>query len=45
MLEVTGEDVAAFCDDLLVNAKTYAGTKQDALNNAIKKKLERVDGN
>ena len=40
-----GEDVAAFCDDLLVNAKTYAGTKQDALNNAIKKKLERVDGN
>lgn len=45
VLEVTGEDVAAFCDDLLVNAKTYAGTKQDALNNAIKKKLERVDGN
>ncbi len=45
VLEVTGEDVAAFCDDLLVNAKTYAGTKQDALNNAIKNKPERVDGN
>ena len=31
--------VAAFCDDLLAGAKTYRGTKQDALNRAIMGKL------
>ena len=39
MLDVTGEDVAAFCDDLLTGAKTYQSTKQDALNRAIMGKL------
>ena len=39
VLDVTGEDVAAFCDDLLTGAKTYQGTKQDALNRAIMGKL------
>ena len=39
VLEVTGEDVAAFCDDLLANTKTYAGTKQEAFNRAIMGKL------
>ena len=34
-----GRDVAAFCDDLLTGAKTYQGTKQDALNRAIMGKL------
>ncbi|WP_139653024.1 DUF1048 domain-containing protein [Raoultibacter phocaeensis] len=39
VLEVTGEDVAAFCDELLKSTKTYQSTKQDALNRSIKKKL------
>ena len=39
VLDVTGQDVAAFCDDLLAGAKTYRGTKQDALNRAIMGKL------
>ena len=39
VLDVTGQDVAAFCDDLLAGAKTYQGTKQDALNRAIMGKL------
>lgn len=43
VLEVTGEDVAAFCEDLLRNATTYAGTKQDALNRSIKKKLGKLE--
>lgn len=37
--DITGEDVAAFCDDLLTGAKTYQSTKQDALNRAIMGKL------
>lgn len=43
VLEITGEDVAAFCDELLSNATTYAGTKQEALNRAIMKKLGQQD--
>ena len=39
VLDVTGEDAAAFCDDLLTGAKTYQSTKQDALNRAIMGKL------
>ena len=39
VLDVTGEDMAAFCDDLLTGAKTYQSTKQDALNRAIMGKL------
>jgi DNA-binding ferritin-like protein (Dps family) len=38
-LEVTGEDVAAFCDELLRNAKTYTAQWHDALNRDVMKKL------
>src|SRR5690242_3287958 len=38
-LEVTGQDVAAFCDELLKNAKTYTGKWHDDLNRDIRQKL------
>ena len=39
-LEVTGEDVAAFCDELLRNAKTYTENWREALNRNVMKKLQ-----
>ena len=39
VLEITGEDVAAFCDELLRNAQTYTENWRDALNRDIQKKL------
>ena len=41
VLEVTGEDVAAFCDELLRNAKTYAENWRVELNRDIMKKLRQ----
>ncbi len=42
-LEVTGEDVAEFCDELLRNAKTYTEKWRAALNRDVMTKL-RADG-
>jgi len=39
VLEVTGEDVAAFCDELLRNAKTYTENWRAALNRDVRDKL------
>jgi len=39
VLDVTGGDVAAFCDGLLQNAKTWTGKHREALNRDIRKKL------
>lgn len=39
VLEVTGKDVAAFCDELLRNAKTYTEGWREELNRSIMKKL------
>ncbi|MDR2610697.1 MAG: DUF1048 domain-containing protein [Clostridiales Family XIII bacterium] len=44
VLEVTGEDVAAFCDELLRNARTYNEDWRAALNRDIRDKLEKSDG-
>ncbi len=38
-LEVTGEDVAGFCDELLRNAKTLTENWREALNRDVMKKL------
>ncbi len=38
-LEVTGEDVATFCDELLRNANTYTENWRQALNRDVMKKL------
>ena len=39
VLEVTGEDVATFCDELLRNARTYTENWHQALNANVMKKL------
>ena len=44
VLEVTGEDVAAFCDELLRNAKTWTGNRSKALNRDIMNKLGKGNG-
>lgn len=38
-LEITGDDVAAFCDGLIEGAKTYADKWREDLNSDIAKKL------
>ncbi len=40
-LEITGDDVAAFCDELIEGAKTYADKWREDLNNDIAKKLSK----
>lgn len=39
VLEITGENVAAFCDELLRNARTYTEDWRESLNKSIHKKL------
>ena len=39
VLEVTGADVAEFCDELLRNTKTWTASWHEALNRDIRKKL------
>jgi DNA-binding ferritin-like protein (Dps family) len=44
VLEITGEDVAAFCDELLRNARTYTEDWREALNRDIMKELGKGGG-
>ncbi len=39
VLDITGDDVAAFCDELLRNASTYTENWREALNRDILKKV------
>lgn len=39
VLEITGEDVAVFCDELLCSANTYTENWREAFNRDIQKKL------
>jgi DNA-binding ferritin-like protein (Dps family) len=39
VLEITGEDVAAFCEELLRSAHTYTENWREALNRDIRKKF------
>lgn len=41
VLEITGEDVATFSDQLLLNAKTYTENWHDKLNREIKNKFDK----
>ncbi len=43
VLEVTGRDVAAFCDDLLKDSKTYADLYQASIDQEVKKALKKVN--
>ncbi|MCL2884542.1 MAG: DUF1048 domain-containing protein [Oscillospiraceae bacterium] len=41
VLDVTGEDVAAFCDELLRGVRQWTENWHDALNRDIQKKLNK----
>ncbi len=43
VLDVTGEDVGAFSDELLKNAKTYTSDWREALNRDIKERFGKRD--
>jgi DNA-binding ferritin-like protein (Dps family) len=42
VLEVTGRDVAAFCDDLIKDSKTYADIYQESVDQEINNAMKRV---
>ncbi len=42
VLEVTGSDVAAFCDDLIKDSKTYADIYQESVDQAVNKAIKKV---
>ena len=42
VLEVTGSDVAAFCDDLIKDSKTYADIYQASVDQKVNKTLKKV---
>lgn len=46
VLEVTGSDVAAFCDDLIKDSKTYADIYKESVdqkvNKAMKKSIDKM---
>ncbi len=41
VLEVTGSDVAAFCDDLIKDSKTYADMYQEPVNQEVNKAMKK----
>lgn len=42
VLEVTGNDVAAFCDDLIKDSKTYADVYQESVDLEVNKAMKKV---
>lgn len=42
VLEVTGRDVAAFCDDLVKDSKTYADIYQESVGQEVNKAMNKV---
>jgi DNA-binding ferritin-like protein (Dps family) len=42
VLEVTGNDVAAFCDDLIKDSKTYADIYQESVDQEVNKAMKKV---
>ncbi len=42
VLEVTGSDVAAFCDDLIKDSKTYADLYQESAGQEVNKAMKKV---
>ena len=44
VLEVTGSDVATFCDDLIKDSKTYADIYQESVDEKVNKAMEKVTG-
>ena len=42
VLKVTGNDIAAFCDDLIKDSKTYADIYQDSVNQEVDRTMKKV---
>ena len=42
VLEVTGNDVAAFCDDLIKDSKTYAEIYQESVDKEVSKAMKKA---
>jgi DNA-binding ferritin-like protein (Dps family) len=42
VLEVTGSDVAAFCDDLIKDSKTFADILQESIDQEVNKAVKKV---
>lgn len=42
VLEVTGSDVAAFCDDLIKDSKTYVDIYQESVGQEVSKAMKKV---
>ena len=42
VLEVTGRDVAAFCDDLIKDSKTYAEIYQKSVDQDVSRAMKKV---
>jgi DNA-binding ferritin-like protein (Dps family) len=42
VLEVTGSDVASFCDDLIKESKTYADIYQNSVDQEVSKAIKKV---
>ena len=40
-LEVTGSDVAAFCDALIKDSKTYADIYQESIDQEVSKAMKK----
>ena len=44
VLEVTGRDVAAFCDDLIKDSKTYADLYQESVGQEVNQAIKKATG-
>lgn len=42
VLEVTGRDVAAFCDDLVKDSKTFADIIQESVDQEYSKEMKKI---
>lgn len=42
VLEVTGKDVGAFCDDLIKGSKTYSDIYQESVDKEVEKAIKKV---
>ncbi|MBU3110198.1 DUF1048 domain-containing protein [Clostridium lacusfryxellense] len=42
VLEVTGSDVATFCDDLIKDSKTYTDICQESVNQEVNEAMKKV---
>ena len=42
VLEVTGSDVAAFCDELIKDSKTYADVYRESIEKEVSKAIKKV---